>query len=90
MEDTNTKLDGASLMEKTLMDQKTMKDTSILLQLNEANARMNAKERTPKKSKIQKWYLSRQATLQVAYLDATTNKISDKIINFNCFYYWKQ
>jgi len=79
MEDTNTKLDGASLMEKTLMDQKTMKDTSILLQLNETNARMRAKERTPKKSKIQKWYLSRQATLQVAYLDATTNKISDKI-----------
>lgn len=78
-EDMDTELDGASFMEKNLMDQEIMKEMAIFLQIKAAKIRMRAKERAPGRSKLQKWNLSRQATLQVAYLDATTNKISDKI-----------
>ena len=53
-EDTDTKLDGATLMEKILIDQKTMKDTELLLQIKEAQARMRAKERAPGRCKFQK------------------------------------
>ena len=66
-------------MEKILIDQDTMTRTAFYVQIKEAKARMRAKERAPGRDKVQKWNLSRHATLQAAYHEATNNKDSDRI-----------
>ena len=78
-EDMDTDLSGDSLMKKVPADQKIMKETAIDLQIKASKIKMRGKERAPGRNQSQKWNRSRYAVLQVAYLEATTNKESDKI-----------
>ena len=64
-------------MEDIMADQKIMKKSALHPQIQEARARIRAKERAPGRDNVQKWNQSRYATIHSQ--EATNSKLSDNI-----------
>jgi len=72
-------VDGESLMERLVADQKVMREEALIMQLKEAKAWLGAKERLPGRSKEQTKARRDHSIFAAAYGDAIKQKSHDRV-----------